>query len=213
MTAPNINYRVTYIGATPTPDQWSGSDILFQPNQTYSVSAADYPLLIAQSTLFIDGDSRLMAPSGIAGQIEGSQNSDSAIAGNIGEYMEAIRTSGSAVSLTSGTPANITTLTLTPGEWDVFGVIEFAPAATTSVTELLSGTNTTSATVGTLGTYQRIVTAAQVPGSALRNAIAAPVYRISVGAGTTTTVYLIARATFTVSTCTAYGDLRARRVR
>jgi hypothetical protein len=50
-----------------------------------------------------------------------------------------------------------------------------------------------------------------VPTAAVDPAFTTPVVRLSLAA--TTTVYLVSRATFTVSTLKAYGTIRARRVR
>ena len=123
---------------------------------------------------------------------------------------------GSAVSLTTATAANVTSITLTAGDWDISGVIDFNPAATTSVTNITAGVSLTSATLAGqtggsgLGTDPTMAwnQAASVPAAVM--AMEVPVVRLSITA--TTTVYLVAKATFTVSTMTAYGTIRANRV-
>lgn len=123
---------------------------------------------------------------------------------------------GSAVSLTTNTAANITSITLTPGDWDISGVIDFNPAATTSVTNITASASLTSATVSGqaggngLGTDPTMIwnQAASVPAGVM--AMEVPAVRLSITASTT--VYLVAKATFTVSTMTAYGTIRANRV-
>lgn len=123
---------------------------------------------------------------------------------------------GSAVSLTTATPANITSISLTAGDWDISGVIDFAPAATTSVTNVTTSTSLTSATLSPqtggngLGTDATMAwnQAASVPNGLM--AMEVPAVRLSITK--TTTVWLVAQATFTVSTMTAYGTIRANRV-
>jgi hypothetical protein len=123
---------------------------------------------------------------------------------------------GSAVSLTTNTAANVTSITLTAGDWDISGVIDFNPAATTSVTNITTSVSLTSATVSGqtggsgLGTDPTMIwnQAASVPAAVM--AMEVPAVRLSITA--TTTVYLVAKSTFTVSTMTAYGTIRANRV-
>ena len=123
---------------------------------------------------------------------------------------------GSAVSLTTNTAANVTSITLTAGDWDISGVIDFNPAATTSVTNITTSVSLTSATVSGqtggsgLGTDPTMIwnQAASVPAAVM--AMEVPAVRLSITQ--TTTVYLVAKATFTVSTMAAYGTIRANRV-
>jgi hypothetical protein len=129
----------------------------------------------------------------------------------IGGYSSSSVASGSAVALTSTTAANVTSISLSEGEWDVSGVVGYLPAASTSITVLNGGASTTSATVGTTGAVFNFSQAAVVPG-AVGQEFSIPTSRIVVAAGSTTTVYLVARATFTISTLGAYGTIRARRV-
>lgn len=148
--------------------------------------------------------------TGSGASITGTTTNDSAAAGKVGELITGNLVEGSAVSLTTATAANVTSISLTAGDWDVSGVIAFKFAASTSYSNLISGTSTTSATFGAVGTDQRLFMAANVPGAASLM-LSAPMTRYSLSA--TTTVYLVAYGTFTVSTLQAYGFIRARRVR
>jgi len=153
--------------------------------------------------------------------IKGTPTNDLAAAGYTGEYLEANTLLAGAVALTTATPANITSVILTPGDWDVVGIIDFVPAATTSVTQLNNSLSTTTATLATkapstsaainIGPFATtsVNQAAAVPAAEVM--LAGSPTRISVSANTT--VYLVAQAAFTVSTMTAYGSIRARRVR
>lgn len=153
----------------------------------------------------------------VAFNAAGTATNDNATAGRPGEFITAVVLAGSAVALTSGAAANVASISLPPGDWDVSGVIDHNIAATTSVTQISSGVSLTSATLapqtggGGLGTdpTATLSYAAMVPGLGIVQG--APLVRISLAA--TTTVYLIAQDTFSLSTISAYGTLRARRMR
>jgi len=141
--------------------------------------------------------------------VKGTNTNDNAAVGNIGEYISSVVPLASAVSITNGVNTNVTSVSLTAGDWDVSGIVSFNFAATTSITALAGGITTTSATFDLNAAYIHR-TAAFVPGGqAIGYGI--PTIRISLAA--TTTVYLVAVANFTVSTATAYGRIDARRVR
>jgi hypothetical protein len=167
-----------------------------------------YPNPIVSKT---NGTSFGPAATAVAGQIPGIAGSTAAIAGNVGEIISATVAIGSATSITSGVSGNITSITLTPGDWDVTGSCGYLPAGTTTTSIIVCGFNTVSATLPL------------PPGSGgnvvMKNAIGAgldqllPVGTVQVQIASTTTVYLVENITFAVSTATVYGFLRARRVR
>jgi hypothetical protein len=146
-----------------------------------------------------------------AGQVPGTATNDNASAGNVGEIITATVAQGSAVTLTTATPANITSVSLTAGDWDCNAVAGRTFGATTSITILKSSLNTTSATDGSiaLGTLVQFSTPAAVPVTDTTQQIGAA--RFSLNA--TTSVFLVADDTFTVSTDKGYGFLRCRRAR
>lgn len=151
--------------------------------------------------------------------LKGTTTSDSAGTGNVGEVLSATRLRSAASSLTSATALDVTSLSLTSGDWDVRAMVGFSPSGTTSVTIVLASISTTSATVPGADTRavpdasgQVIVEwsgSAQVPQD--DNVQIIPSVRISLAS--TTTYYLVARSTFTVSTHAAYGSIIARRIR
>lgn len=145
------------------------------------------------------------------GQIVGTATNNNASAGNIGEIISSSVSVGSAVSLTSTVSADVTSISLTAGDWDVVGMVALSPAATTSITIRRASISTTSATLDTA--FDRLfldIHAAIVPAASLYLPVVGPT-RLSLSA--TTTVYLVASVNFTVSTCGAFGGIRARRVR
>jgi hypothetical protein len=156
--------------------------------------------------------------------ILGTPTNDDAAAGYVGEYIQSTIPTASAVSLTTATPANITSIALTSGDWDLECQVNFKPGATTSVTQSDVSMSLTSATLstqpgGTVGiatigpdAVMAVNQAAAVP--AANYALAPTSVRVTVAqSNTTATVYLVAQATFTVSTMAAFGTIRARRVR
>jgi hypothetical protein len=150
--------------------------------------------------------------SNFSGGLVGSSTNDSATAGNIGENLQSTVASGSAVSLGSGSPSNMTSLALTAGDWDVSGTMSFVPGASTSITALLGGlsSTTTAFDLATPGYFVAQRGAAYVPGANQCNLTVGPV-RISLSASTT--YFFVAQGIFTVSTLGAFGILRARRAR
>lgn len=140
---------------------------------------------------------------------KGTATNDSAAVGYIGEYISSnIASPGSGI--TSATATNVTSVSLTAGDWDVDVSVLFAPAASTVTTALQAWISTVSATLPTApngGGY--VIDQEAFPNGSLQNLHCH--MRVSVAA--TTTVYMGAQANFTVSTMTAYGFIGARRMR
>lgn len=154
----------------------------------------------------------------LAQAILGTTTNNNASAGFIGEFITSTVAVAGQVTLTTATTANVTSISLTAGDWDVSGVVDYTFAATTSYTSITAGISLTSATLATqpggsgLGTdpNSSFSTPAQVPTALPFTMEIAPV-RVSIAA--TTTVFLVTQATFTVAGLQAYGTIRARRVR
>lgn len=165
------------------------------------------------SALIVADTTAALSRSGNGGvPVQGSNTNDSAAAGNVGEFVESEVLVGSAVSLTTLTSTNVTTISLTAGDWDVDGVGAFTiQDGVTTFTLGVVWISTTSATFPTVPNkgainYWRGSTTAD-----LAAAFNSGTRRISVSA--TTTVYLSVFAAFSGGTCSAFGYLRARRVR
>jgi hypothetical protein len=144
----------------------------------------------------------------------GTTAADSASAGDVGEVITGSVAAASAVSLTTVTTANVTSISLTAGDWDVRGNVCFTLASTTTMGYLSCGINTTSATLptGPAG----IASIAGNGTNSTTDVTLAPSLNIApvrVNVSATTTVYLVARAKFATSTCKAYGTIMARRMR
>lgn len=136
----------------------------------------------------------------------GDVTGGSAGAGLIGEYQAA---TASSLTLTNGTATNLTSVSLTAGDWDVSGVGLSTISGGSSITAQEVGISTTSATFGAFGTNTS-VSGTTVAGSG--QTMATPTVRINVSV--TTTVYLVMANFFSAGTSTANaGLIRARRVR
>jgi hypothetical protein len=146
------------------------------------------------------------APAPVLGVANGSN----APAGYVGEYKFLEVPIGSTVSLVSITAKNVTSLALTPGDWDLYGIIATSPAGTTTTSALILSINTVP---------NALVTAPNGGGYGVTGAAGAAGYglscsgRMRVNISVPTTYYLVAYVIFAVSTCGAFGGLYARRVR
>lgn len=145
-------------------------------------------------------------PSSTSGVI-GTTTNDNAAAGSVGELLSGTATDNS-VAMTTATPKNVTSVSLTAGDWEVSGTIIFTPDASTSPTQVIGcvGTTTGSIAVGSAQQFDVNTAFAQ----ALNVIQSTPTVRFSLAS--TTTVFLVAQAGFSGNLNTG-GTIRARRVR
>lgn len=120
--------------------------------------------------------------------------------------------SGSAVALTNATAANVTSISLPAGEWDVSGHVNFALTGATSTLHQ-SGISLTSATLpaqaGGSGLGPDALTQFPLPTTVLTSTYSQKVGPVRVSLTAQTTVYLVAQSTFSVGSEAAYGSLFA----
>ncbi len=149
------------------------------------------------------------------GQLVGTATNNNASAGNVGEYKSTIVLIASEVSLTTATPANVTSVSLTAGDWDVWGEVWLDAAATTVCTVATGAIDTTTGTIPSVPT-DGIAVAAISFGASATISTTGRVLTISpcrVSLAGTTSMYLNIEAEFTTSTLAAYGKICARRAR
>jgi hypothetical protein len=131
-------------------------------------------------------------------------------AGLVGEVIGSNIPVGSAVSLITGTPKTVTSVSLTAGDWDCRGDVAFNPAGTTTITLVAGATSTTNNTLPAQGTNGLFfLDTSFATGVGVSDSVSATQFNVS----TTTSVYLIAESTFGVSTMSAFGNITCRRMR
>lgn len=137
----------------------------------------------------------------------GTNTNDAAAAGYVGELQQVIISSGSAVSLTTNTAANVATLSLGAGDWDLYGNVDIV-AASVGASFFICWISSISATAPAQPLFNGLnLTTALIQSTTSLNA---PFATIQLNG--TTNVFLSAFATFagTLSVC---GGLYARRRR
>lgn len=149
------------------------------------------------------------ASNTLSGPVTGTATNDNAASGKVGEFVSSTVLAGSTVPfVTSNTPINVTSISLTAGDWDVDGTCVMDIGSIT--TQLACWTSATSATLPTLPNGGVVILSSAFPSGGIY-APATGTVRYSLSS--TTTIYLSARATFTGTTGDSYGQIRARRVR
>lgn len=188
--------RVT-AGANPTTASGHGiTSIDAIPIGATTPSTGTFTTLSATGTI---------TPSQTNG-IVGTTTNNNANAGSVGEYVTATAT---GVALTTGVVANVTSISLTAGDWDVWGQTAFTGAGGATFVNWVSAINTTSAILPAFPLYAQVnglTTAANVIVTQLP-----PVQRLSLSA--TTTVYVMGGVAFGAGTATIGGYISARRRR
>lgn len=156
----------------------------------------------------IDGNLSLMNGTSI-----GTTTNNNAAVGQIGEV---ISNSGSGVALSTSTPINICSVSLTPGDWDLWANIIYTPTSSTVVSCIVATINTTSATLPSVtngySAYTQILYN-NGAGGTTGGQHALPAGKIRISIASTTTVYLIGYCNFNTSTLTCNGYIYARRAR
>lgn len=145
-------------------------------------------------------------------RIVGVTSGANATAGDVGEFLSVTVLSGAAVSLTTTVVANIASLALGAGDFDVTGNCIWQGAAGTSWTQVDAQMNASSAAFATFpasGAAVRHTTAALVATGPFCHTVGSRRF----SSASAQTAYLNASATFTVSTASAFGFIGARRRR
>ncbi|HYT41761.1 MAG TPA: hypothetical protein VEP90_05405, partial [Methylomirabilota bacterium] len=151
--------------------------------------------------------------------IVGVTNASSATAGNVGEVLSSTLALGSAISVTTDTALNITSLVLTAGDWQVTGSINYLASVNTQTQgAYICSLSTTSATLDLTNGRYRAGNQGNTTynGTGLSTLLTAGIgcgpIRFNVNAPTT--VFLVGQSHFaTAGTQTAYGTISAVRIR
>jgi len=138
--------------------------------------------------------------------VVGTTTNNNAAAGSVGEVISSQVLFASGVSLTSNTPANVTSISLTAGDWDVYGNV-FCTFSTLGL-NVVGWISATSAVQPNLSLVAQVGIS---PAGLTNNGLSVPYVRVSVAS--TTTYYLSGYATFATGTASMAGGIFARRAR
>jgi hypothetical protein len=215
------NNNLSFTGQTTFSNTTSGAAI-FQmigngattPNKYLGVLNGFFTIFSSNAItqlLSVDDSGNVISRGSIApsqaGGIIGTTTNNNANSGSVGEYLTA---TNSGTSLTNATSANIASISLTAGDWDVTGFNTTVPAGGTITTSAAQGLTTTSATFPTANTGSFT----NIPGSSGAGVVVVgQVGPVRFSLSTTTTVFLVANCNFSGGTMTANGFIRARRIR
>lgn len=150
----------------------------------------------------------------VPGQLPGTPQGNNANNANVGAHVQSIVGIGAPVALTTLTVANVTSISLSPGDWDVMGSVQFVGNAATTVSTFQGGISVASVTMPAIPDASNQLGFAGTP--AIFGAVptySVPLQPFRLALNVTTTVYLVAEAAFAVNTCGAAGMIRARRMR
>lgn len=148
---------------------------------------------------------------------KGTITNGDAAAGDIGEYKETTKAIGNAVAETTATPVNVVSLALTPGDWEVSGVVNRSLTAVTA-TQYAAAISPTSATVPAqaggsgVGADSSVIQDATF-GTEVTGNYVSQIHSVRVKLSASATIYLVAADIFSAGTIGLFGTLRARRVR
>lgn len=135
--------------------------------------------------------------------------SDVVPTGYLGELISATQTRSGHPALTTGVQANLVSISLTPGVWDLTGILKFEGATGVSAAQLFGGISTTSASIDFYeGNNVFEINKTFTTG----DDVSYPLGVSRMVVSTITTVYLVTRASFSGGSLWHYGTLRAVRV-
>ena len=156
-------------------------------------------------TLFqCDGTNVTAVPADLGG----TTTNDNAEAGRIGEYVSATVASGSAIVIPNNTASNVTSISLTAGDWDVCGNVGFTMSGTcNNVQCYISTTSATRPAPPNAGAFNELA------GPSFSNGTVLPTGVTRLSLSSTTTVYLGAVVLAISGSVSVYGFIGARRAR
>lgn len=139
----------------------------------------------------------------------GTTTNDNAAGGSVGQLLSSTILAGSAIGLSTSTPTSLIAISLTAGDWDIWGNCVFTGDGTTLISSVISNIGPNANTLEDRSTA--FVMTSNTNFGALQLGGAVPMFRVSVSS--TTNYYLTFYGVFTISTLTGCGGLYARRRR
>lgn len=193
--------------ASPTPGMLWFDSVGGQTYVWYSDPNTSQWVLAVSAAQGPQGATGSQGPAGPNTLPKGVVDGSDAAAGQIGEIISNVNTTGSTIPVS--TPQNVVAIALTAGDWDVFGELWFTPAGAT-MTSLVGALNPTSGAFPTVPGMN--VSRQQIIGiSAVGISVMSLACRASLTAATT--YYLVGQVNFTGGTVTPTGKIWARRAR
>lgn len=191
----------------------AGTGNSFSINGVAATANSGTGAVVRASGAALIGSSTVNGSTISPGHYSGEPSNGNALAGEIGQQLESSGTLSAAP--VSGGAQNITSITLTAGDWDVSFIGIAVTPASTNISQFLAGVSTTSGVMSfTAGDYgvQQFGTTGVVPGTgATVTATNGMPKRFPVSGSTT--VYLVVSPTYSVSTLQVNGKISARRAR
>lgn len=143
--------------------------------------------------------------------IGGTTTNDSAAAGFVGEYVESVISSTTSVPGATTVWANLTSISLTAGDWEVNGVTSLDNTNSATITSVAAAISINSGTTTTDQIDGSNQVDSATPGALAIRSLVIPGYRISISG--TTTVYLKMNVAYTIATPQYRCRISARRMR
>lgn len=199
-----VNYGWTKPVVGGDTDAWGGelnSDLDGIDSTVFAVSG------VANAALPLAGGilTGALTPAQVAG-IVGTTTSNNAAAGAVGEYLSAQNTAGAA--MTTNANVNITSLSLSAGDWDVQGNAYLLFSANGTIAGAWIATSSAGNPPANFSGAAQIAFSTS---TLTQPILSTGMLRVSIA--TTTTVYLVGSGTFTSGTLTGSGVIMARRRR
>ena len=178
-------------------------------NGSGAISLTTSPVFVTPTLGAATATSLAFSPT--TGGIVGTTTNDNTTTGDVGEFVSSVIASASAISISNATAKDLTSISLTAGDWDVWGNLTFITAATTSISNTAGWLSSTSATLPDSSLFDSLLFTPLAPGAGATFSCIAPPRRFSLSG--TTTIYISGFAQFTISTLTFCGGIYARRRR
>lgn len=168
-------------------------------------SGTTLTLSTAEWTLFqCDGTNVSAVPLSFGG----TTTSDNAETGRVGEYVSATRSASVPIAMSSNVAVNVTSISLTAGDWDVSGNVGFVISSScNNVQSWIGLTSVTRPAPPNNGAF------CEIPGPSVVTGTVLPTGTTRLSLASTTTVYLGSIVLFSSGTVSSYGFIGARRAR
>lgn len=145
--------------------------------------------------------------------IIGVTDDSNSASGSVGEYFIQSELQANEIALTSGMTSNVFLISnaIPSGDWDLYGTVIFDANGSTTSSSLIAGLSLVSATLPTPAADNNY-NAMNITFTAGQQCVL-PVGPIRANSSSAQHIFLVAQATFAISTMSVYGCLTGRRIR